>query len=374
MKKILKFFKAKKYFQKPIKKKYLILDSTQNFIFKKYFKDNEIKILDTRYESINLYILLKTFLSLKFKYNDYIVQYIKEVDCEFVISFIENNIFYYQLKKIFPQKKIILIQNGMRPEFFFDKLENKKNLKVDYLLTFSDFYSLCYKKFIDGKFVSIGSFKSNSIIRDKSEKKESVLFISSGPSSKEDMGIFEKKIFKSNDYFSAEKYLLPLILNYCVEKNLELSILTRSKLDKELEYEKNFYQKIIPSQNFNFLDTNQWEKCYKIIDASTIVVSIYSALGLESISRDNRTAIFNVRDKITRIMSLKLFWSNDKIAKKGSFWTNEITKNEVDRVLNFALTSSYSEWKKSLEIIIPFLVSQDEGNNSFKKILKNENI
>ena len=192
MKKILKFFKAKKYFQKPIKKKYLILDSTQNFIFKKYFKDNEIKILDTRYESINLYILLKTFLSLKFKYNDYIVQYIKEVDCEFVISFIENNIFYYQLKKIFPQKKIILIQNGMRPEFFFDKLENKKNLKVDYLLTFSDFYSLCYKKFIDGKFVSIGSFKSNSIIRDKSEKKESVLFISSGPSSKEDMGIFEK--------------------------------------------------------------------------------------------------------------------------------------------------------------------------------------
>ena len=73
-------------------------------------------------------------------------------------------------------------------------------------------------------------------------------------------------------------------------------------------------------------------------------------------------------------MSLKLFWSNDKIAKKGSFWTNEITKNEVDRVLNFALTSSYSEWKKSLEIIIPFLVSQDEGNNSFKKILKNENI
>ena len=81
-----------------------------------------------------------------------------------------------------------------------------------------------------------------------------------------------------------------------------------------------------------------------------------------------------MRDKITRIMSLKLFWSNGKIAKKGSFWTNEITKNEVDRVLNFALTSSYSEWKKSLEIIIPFLVSQDEGNNSFKKILKNENI
>ena len=89
---------------------------------------------------------------------------------------------------------------------------------------------------------------------------------------------------------------------------------------------KNFYQKIIPSQNFNFFDTFQWEKCYKLVDASKIVVSIYSALGLESLSRDNRTIIFNVRDKITKIHSLKLFWSDNKLAKKGSFWTNEITK------------------------------------------------
>ena len=38
MKKILKFFKAKKYFFKPVKKRYLILDSSQNFIFKNILK------------------------------------------------------------------------------------------------------------------------------------------------------------------------------------------------------------------------------------------------------------------------------------------------------------------------------------------------
>ena len=47
-----------------------------------------------------------------------------------------------------------------------------------------------------------------------------------------------------------------------------------------------------------------------------------------------------------------------------------ITKNEVERVLEFALTSSDLEWKKSLNTVIPFIIKYEQENESFKKILK----
>ena len=177
MHKLVKFFKSKKYLKTPKKKKYLILDNSQSFVFKRYLNDDEANIMDTRYESINLFILLKTILKLKFSFNSYIIEYIKSTECEIIISFIDNKIFYYEIKKFLPEKKVVLIQNGMRPELFFKKLSEYKNLKVDYLFTFSDFYTSQYKKYIDGKFITIGSFKNNLIRKNNDTKNNSVLFI-----------------------------------------------------------------------------------------------------------------------------------------------------------------------------------------------------
>ena len=154
---------ANKIFFPPKKKKYLILDRSQSTIFSNYLKKEDVNIMDTRYESINLLILLKTFLNFKFSFNDYIKEYIKNSGCEVIISFIDNKIFYYKLKRIFPQKTVILIQNGMRTEFFFKKLSKEKDLKLDYLLTFSNFYSKKYAKYVDGRCITIGSIKNNLI-------------------------------------------------------------------------------------------------------------------------------------------------------------------------------------------------------------------
>ena len=55
---------------------------------------------------------------------------------------------------------------------------------------------------------------------------------------------------------------------------------------------------------------------------------------------------------------------------KGHFWTNEINKIEVFRVLNFCLTSSDYEWKNSLKDIMPFLILYDDQNKIFKNLLR----
>ena len=373
MKKLLEFLKAKKSFLPPSKKKNVILDSSQSFIFKNIFKENNTTIINTRYEHFNLFILLKSLLRLKISYEDYIIEYIRYIECKIIISFIENNIFYYRLKKQFPEKKIILIQSGMRPINFFEKLIKHKNLKIDYLFTFSDLYTSKFKKYVDAKFITLGSFKNNLVDKEIQNNKNSVLFISSGPSFESSMGVFGNIRVNPNIYFAPEKILLPIIYDFCKRRNLVLKILARSKKSKQLTYEKNFYQRIINSSNFEFLQNNDWDQSYKFTDKSKLIVSIYSSMGLESLSRGNRTIFFNVRDKATKLKSLSLFWSDDEIEPKGPIWTNEITRDEFQRLANYAISSSDDEWKKSLRKIIPKFINYDFGNKQLLKVLDYEN-
>ena len=59
IKKTIKIFNSEFFFRKPPQKKYLILDRSNSFIFNQYFTKNEVNILDTRYESINIYVLME---------------------------------------------------------------------------------------------------------------------------------------------------------------------------------------------------------------------------------------------------------------------------------------------------------------------------
>ena len=311
---------------------------------------------------------------LRFSFYDYICEYIKATNCKFIISFIDNNISFFKLKKKFTNIKFIIIQNGMRPEQFFNKLSNSQSLQVDYMLTLSDFYSKKYSKNIQGNFITIGSFKNNQILKNAQnlKKNKTISFISSGPGQECDMKIFEKNDVKNELYFYPEKILLPFIHNFCVENKFNLQVLARSKKVKNFLYEKNFYNKILQNKNYDFVSTNERNKVYKISDNSLITISIYSAFGLESLARGNKTVIFNVRDKVSNFESLKLFWSHKNYGEKGFFWTNEMSNNEVLRVLNNVIKCPEQEWAKHLNKVIPSLIDFDMNNSKFKKLLKNE--
>lgn len=370
MNKIIKFIKAKKVFLKPKKAKYLILDGVNSFIFKKYLNNKNVNVLYTRFENINIYILFKIFLKLRFSFNDYIIEYIKHVSCEKIICFYDNIIFYYKLKNIFPHLKIIIIQNGMRPEFFFKELKNHNNLKVDYLLTFNENYSKKFRRHIKGKLISIGSFKNNLIVRKNYLNKNFVSYISSGPfTSKNEINIYKNKRISKSIYYTPERILIPKIYSFCVRHNLILRVISRSKSEGPALIEKEFYDNILGQNKYKFIKAFNFKDAYKLSDSSVININIYSAFGLECLSRGNKTLIFNVRDKITKLKSLKIFWLEKKVPKKGLFWTNEINDSEVNRLMKFALYSKKDEWYQALNIINPILLKYDRDNKIFKKLL-----
>ncbi len=372
MKKLIKFLRSKKKFLPPKNKRYLILDSSQSFIFKNYFEENEMDILHTRYQEFNLYVLIRMLLKLKFSYREYVIEYIKVTNCKYIISIIENNLFYYSLKKSFPDKKIILIQSGMRTEFFFEQMSKLKHLEVDYMFTFGKFYEKKFNQFVKAKFITLGSFKNNLILNDRKKKNRSILFISSGPLFVDDMGVFGKLRIESEIYFNSEKILLPMILKFCQKNEYELKVLARSKKSRHFSYEKNFYEKILNSSQFEFLENNHWDQSYKFTDNSKLIISIYSALGLESLARGNRTIFFNVRNRIKVSESLSLFWSDKKISSKGAFWTDLLNEEELNRIASYGIFSTDQEWKKSLELILPDLMDYNKGNKRFLEVIRNE--
>lgn len=369
IKKIFKLVFSKKEFKFPEKRRILIIDKVNSNLITSLINE-KVNILATRYESINLLVLLKVILKFKFTFNDYILEYIKRSGSSVVVSYIDNNLFYYKIKNYFPNIKIILIQNGMRTSYFFKKLGEVKNLKVDYLLTFSNGYKKNFEKSINAKIIPIGSLRNNQIDIFKIKKKV-LSFISSGPlaSMNDKVNIFQNVEISAESYYGVEKKLIPLIYNFCKEHDLRLNIICRSKNDKSYEYEKRFYEDILKDKDFTLSKTFNVEDTYKLSDSSIITAGVYSAFVLETVARGNKTAIFNARSKEINEESVNLFWQSKDILARGSFWTDVVDENEVKRVLKFCLKTTSDEWIAESKQIIPELIEYNFENSTFRKLI-----
>ena len=96
-------FLTKKKFNVPLKKKVVIFDSDGSEVFKKYFKNKDIEILDSRFsheknEKLNLYILFKNLIKFKLSTKDYYEEYINHVNPKILITLTDNNSIFYRLK------------------------------------------------------------------------------------------------------------------------------------------------------------------------------------------------------------------------------------------------------------------------------------
>ena len=179
---IQKFLYAKWKF-KIHKKPILLYDGTGNSPknLSKIISQKKFNIFYNRGEEINLTILfisiLKNgFLNLK---KNYKLEYIKQIRPKILITFVDTNLGFFNLKKEFPEKIFIAIQSGIKGKDILNILrhEKKKRLKIDYYFVFSNHYAEILKKKINAKFYICGSSKAN-ILSFKNTKKKDLIFIS----------------------------------------------------------------------------------------------------------------------------------------------------------------------------------------------------
>jgi surface carbohydrate biosynthesis protein len=237
------------------------------------------------------------------------------------------------------------------------------------MLCFNNSVAKKYSEYIYGKALVVGSFKNNLIPINNNKNNNNVLFISQFRNRKSDSGIVfynSGKPIYWDDFYSAEKIILPILYNFCKKKNLNLLICGCST-DNELT-EINFYKQILNSGDLNYIPRKSNFSAYEAVDNETYVVTIDSTLGYEAIARNKRVAFITIRGELCEIDGVDFSWPNH-ISKKGPYWTNGYSIDEVERVLNYIIQSSDETWNNEKKLAINNILYHDNNNYIFKKLI-----
>ena len=96
---------------------------------------------------------------------------------------------------------------------------------------------------------------------------------------------------------------------------------------------------------------------------------IYSALGLEILSRFCKIVILNFRADSTNCPDLNIFWPK-KINEKGEFWTSIKDENSILEKFQFIKDLNPEDWQKLIKEKYADLIGLDLNNKTFLKTLE----
>ena len=357
-----KLIKAKWIFKKPNKKKILIYDSmTEERGFAQIlFSKKNYQVLDTRYESINLYVILKIFLNFKFKNirDNYKKTFIQLVSPKIVYTAIDNNLAFFKLKDLYKKPTYISDQNGMSkisnafwPNSFYWESKTytkikKKKPRADIIFLFGKNEKERISPIINGKIYTLGNTVNNNFpLKVKKVKKKitSMMFISSG--------LFSAVI-------KHEQLIFSHINKFCIKKNIKLIFCSR--LGKSGE---DLHRKIFAKGDWIYLPHVGTYANYRYLNKLQMVVFAHSTFGFEALAKGLRCSVFysHFPDKSSHSM----------YPKSGPFWTNFLKYKDFEKVLNRTMNFTNQRWRKIVEKYSPEIMYYDKSNIIKKKIIKN---
>ena len=366
------------FFYKPQKKRILIYDANNSKLIINYLYKKDYEVLCTRREKFSLFIILKCLLKKKFSFREYYIEYIKYVNPKIVITYIDNNPFFYELKNRL-NVKTMFIQNGLRTaigdifqfalnkNFKISKNVKKKKFSVDYMLVWNHDIGKFLNKFINGKYFSIGSFANNFFVKKNIKSKNDIIFISCSRFLKNKNAILNGISY--NNYIKNEKKFYFYLENFCEENKFGLHILGKTNYNSEFQYYRENF-----SKKFHFIARTKDRNAYDILCNYKYIVTFDSSLGYEMLIKGKKVGFFSrFEENIYPYKTIKFGWLQ-KIKNKGPFWTDKINKKEVYRILQFLIKTKESFWKKRLNNLALRLINFDKNNSEFKRILSLEGI
>ena len=280
LKKIINF---KIFFLKPKNKKILVYDKASEKFAEVLFKKKDITFYETRYESINIFVILFTIFKngLKNIRLNYKINYFQFVSPKIIYTSIDNNVGFFKLKDIFPSPLYIADQNGMRDNVFYYQCKNYlknnkgKELKSDIFFCFGINEKKRLSKVIKTKLYPLGNTLNNNfkILKQKKENKlKKIMYISQDP----------------NVRFNLEKSILENLFEICEEKNFQLYFLDRRGQNNKKIIEKSFGKNF-----FYILNTYKDLLSFKIFKHDYLYVNGHSTLGYELLSKNYKCISFN---------------------------------------------------------------------------------
>ena len=384
--KILKILNCKFSFSLPSKKEYLIYDyatlQPNEFILKKL----NFAYLHVRWEKIYIFLFLKSFKRYILNKNltilqSYIITFINFVEPKHIISFYQNDPFFWRIKKFIKEKNIslTLFQNanidGHDPTFYSFKKYN--DLEIDNLVTFNEFIGKEYQKYAKANNLVSGSLRNNYFKSYSSKvNEETIVYLSTFKTSNWvsfDESNDGKKVSHEEISRDTDGYIVGILKNFCKEKNFKLAILGRTFKPNEKIKEIAFFDKCLGKGNYRYLEKKHSSDSYYYLRKFKYFVYKSTTLGYEALSIGKRVACLNISGKkfnIKKGHEYRFQWPKE-VDPNGPFWTNTPDENKIKNVLNNIISFSDSKWeelkKKYTDNYMPYLKTDSSIYEQLKK-------
>ena len=359
----------------------VIYDSTGSEIILPYIKNFKYVILETRNSknlyTNNLYFLFQYLIKLNIRNfkQSFIIFCLKKYNPKIIVTFIDNDINFFKISSQV-QIKTLLIQNGRRTKSLdvFGIIDEYKysNFKVDFQLVFNKSMCEINDKYICGKKIEIGSFKSNSISINKNKTKK-ILFLSSFSNYNNSNCIignhFDGSKITYDKYFNSESIVLPSLNKWLLKNKLSIDILPR--LEK-CEQEIGLYTKFFKNANFKILNRDM--NSYNLVDLYDLIINIDSTLGYEAIGRGKKVFFISNRSEFLKDDSYNFGWPFI-FTETGPFWLSKFNEDLFHQLLTKIYKTEEEEWVELNKNYYQILMSYDNNNkiftNTIEKLINN---
>ena len=353
---LIKFIKAKWTLRTPPKKKILIYDAAGDHLSSLFFQRSIYHLLKIRFEEINILIMFKAIKNFGVKNlkQNYIVEYINQVQPTLIINFLDNNLRFYTLKKFYKKGNFVSIQTSSRDNSFFLQCKDyykksKIKLETDNFFVISKNDKKRFSKFISSDYHIIGTLKNNLFykVRDVQNKKKKVLFISQQN--------YGRAMY---NFIEEEKKIFNELYKLAYKKNWTLTISTKNPKKTENSYRKNLIK-----GNWKFLSALNPDTSYKAINTNDLIIFTNSTLGLEALIKNKKCISFP-----PDYFPFKGF--NLKYTKNGPFWSCEFSKDKLITLINKVESFNKVQWNKLIKKYIYNIMAYDPKNKTFFSFLK----
>ena len=303
--------------------------------------------------------------------NTYIAAYAIRIRPKIILTFIDNRPEFYELSSYIPDVYTILIQNGLRDNFFdLDYLNDAgKVRKVDFMLMFNARIADYYANSISGKSVVVGSIRNNSVKKTLMKSRNTVVYISIGIESRPKSNNYietncgEKVLY--DDLIRSDEVLFKYALSWCAQHKYQLIVCGKNQ---EPSGEFDFFRRLCePGLEFEFVPWSSALGSYELVDHAFMAIGTDSTLCYESLARGNRTVFFHCRSEKFKVQ--QPFGWPGVLPESGPFWTNSRSEAEFDRVMNSVASATDEEFAKMREPYIDDLMVWDPDNRKAKALI-----
>lgn len=371
------FLRTQKDWRLPRSSPVLIFDDCNQDVILEYLRPWKPEILHVRGESINMLIFFASLLKGGKFLSAYVDCFIERVNPTLIVTFIDNNKFFYTISQRHPKVKTLFIQNGWRSYYsdIFEELDkisagHQRVLTVDRMLLFGSVIGSKYSQYIPGSVVKMGSIKNNLVPRNLPSQLGLISFVSQWVKH----GVRMDGVFYTQEEFCGhmDRAIIKFLENYVRTKHKRLAIILRNyeQSDARAEEEAYFREKL--GNDCVFQEPFGRYPSYNALDAAEVVVAIDTTLGYESIARGNKTAIFSVRGSLLGISGLSYGWPGD-FPDEGPFWTNHLDSNAFIRILDYLFEVDDTKWREDVRATnFSSLMIYNPGNSILKSLLEKE--